>query len=249
MPINNQGFPVYELPEDCILVKYIDLSKFLSLLQRSQFFFCRADKFEDKLEGYSSRANKQYRFEWEKRTYPIKSPEEIEKSISMYENFEEKLRKITCINCWNMYTSESSALWKIYANNGCGIMIITTKKKLISAFSKSEENILLSKVNYVNKISDISPDGNTIYPFINKHLSYIYEDEVRLIYELDCNNWEYNWDNSEDENGKYIDVSIKDLLQEVIVGPETPKYIYNSIEQLLREYKINDRLKWSEMKL
>ena len=44
------------LPDDAVLWRYMDFTKFVSLLEKSSLFFARADKLEDPFEGYLPRA-------------------------------------------------------------------------------------------------------------------------------------------------------------------------------------------------
>ena len=43
--------PVFFPKNDYSIVKYLDLTKFVSLLHKQSLFFCRLDKLEDKFEG------------------------------------------------------------------------------------------------------------------------------------------------------------------------------------------------------
>ena len=53
--------PVFYPKTDYAIVKYLDLTKYISLLQRQSLFFCRLDKLEDKFEGTTEKANFDYR--------------------------------------------------------------------------------------------------------------------------------------------------------------------------------------------
>jgi hypothetical protein len=53
MSIIQDTAPLFYLPddEDIPVSKYMDLTKFLSLICRKSIFFCRLDKLEDTYEG------------------------------------------------------------------------------------------------------------------------------------------------------------------------------------------------------
>ena len=53
---------VFNPPEsDAVLWKYMNFTKFVSLLEKQALFFARADKLGDPFEGSFSKANKQLR--------------------------------------------------------------------------------------------------------------------------------------------------------------------------------------------
>jgi len=45
------------IKRDTQIQRYIDLSKFMDIIENNQLFFCRIDRFEDKLEGASTPIN------------------------------------------------------------------------------------------------------------------------------------------------------------------------------------------------
>ena len=55
MPIfpENKSPRVFYPKSDYNIAKYLDLTKFISLIQRKSLFFCRLDMLEDKFEGLS----------------------------------------------------------------------------------------------------------------------------------------------------------------------------------------------------
>jgi hypothetical protein len=57
MPIINDSAPVIYPSSDYSIVKYLDITKFLSLIQRRSLFFCRLDKLEDQFEGTTAKKN------------------------------------------------------------------------------------------------------------------------------------------------------------------------------------------------
>ena len=61
MPIIEDSAPLIYPKTDYTIVKYMDLTKFLSLLQRKEMFFCRQDKLEDGFEGQTAKRNYEWR--------------------------------------------------------------------------------------------------------------------------------------------------------------------------------------------
>lgn len=91
--------------------------------------------------------------------------------------------------------------------------------------------------------------GNMNYPIIHKNIHYEYEKEVRLIYTVPFKSGlEYDWSKEENEYGKYINVDIDVLIDEIIISPKAPKWFFDIISDLLLKYNINKNISYSELK-
>lgn len=245
MPIEipKKHSPPYFFPEgDFSIVKYLDLSKFISLLQRHALFFCRIDKLEDKFEGLTSKANYEFRIKYyenlrdEKFFNKWPNDNDLIDLVSKTYHFENDLRSIFCVNCWNMYNGESIALWKIYSDVEKGIMIKSSISSLIESFKVSQNEIYLSKVKYIDYHTDIMPDGNIIFPFVHKNLPYSYENEIRLLHKVNDTGWKYDWSKEEVEEGIFVNIDLKILINEIVISPYSPNWFINLIKNLLEKY-------------
>lgn len=256
MPILKDTAPVKYPASNLSLVKYLDLTKFISLLQRQSLFFCRLDKLEDKFEGTTANKNYDYRiasqrnirlmmsrmpsYTQSEKTDPY-NEESILQSVKEQYEFESQLKSINCINCWNYYDQESAALWKIYSDFGKGIMIKTDLNKIELSLINSIEDIRVSEVTYIDYQKDLMPDYNSFYPLIHKDLAYSYEKEVRLIHEVPLGDigWEHDWTKAEVEEGVYINVDISILIDELFVAPHAPNWYYDLIKNLCSKYQLD----------
>lgn len=248
MPIDrySKTSPFFFEPEGSIkFAKYVDITKFLSLIKDKKLFFCRLDKLEDRFEGTFPTSSKKdfndfykYMRDSEKLFKESFPDEKIEEAINDDFNFRNKLRSLYCVNCWNEFKEESYALWKIYSDLNQGIMIKSSFDKVIRAFSKSTEIIYCSKVKYIDYETDSIDIGNTITPIIHKHKAYSYENEIRLIHEVPSNGWNHDWENEEFENGIKIDVDLIELISEIVISPFSPNWFYDLIEDILEKYSI-----------
>ncbi len=227
----------------------MDLGKFISMLTNNSLFFCRLDKLEDQFEGTTSRRNFDLRVQYYKQLRDIPfyeeppSDEEILKMVGQTYTLQEKLKHLTCINCWNKYDQESAALWKIYSDFGKGIMIKTCVENLINSLEVEEKEIHLSKVKYIDFENELMQDGATSYPIIHKHNSYSYEEEIRMFLEVKGDsNWTYDWKQEEVEEGKYCKVDLNKLIIEIIIGPFSQKWLFNSVVEILKRFNIKSKL-------
>lgn len=261
MPIfpENKSPRVIYPKSDYNIAKYLDLTKFISLIQRKSLFFCRLDMLEDKFEGLSPNITYEqwveeykYRRDQTNDIEKSKTDQEIKLIVKNLFSFEAIHKPITCVNCWNKFDVESPALWKIYADSGKGVMIKSSISKLMMAFSQNTDTIWLSEIKYLDRKKEPYPSGNSIYPVIHKGLEYHYETEVRLIYELYYNgktleNNTYDWKSEEIEAGLFSSVDLSLLIDEIIIGPFTPNWYKKMIEDLASIYGLNTTIRNSDL--
>ncbi len=258
MPINrySDNPSGYFEPEESVeLARYIDITKFISLLKDEQLFFCRIDKLEDRFEGTLPKISRKnfissYRYLRDVENFfdvPMED-QEIERKVDEEFKFREKLKSLNCINCWNEFKGESYALWKIYSDLNQGIMIKSSFKRIISAFSESKEIIYCSRVKYIDYDNDSIDIGNTMTPIVHKHKAYSYEDEIRLIHEVSNVGWIHDWENEKHENGVKVNVNLQDLISEIVISPFSSDWFIELIEDILNKYSINCKLSSSKLK-
>jgi hypothetical protein len=203
------------------LWRYIDFTKFASLIERKELFFCRADKLQvyDRFEG----------------TYPLKEVDYL------YKNHNIDTRKLTSlgstttfVNCWHLNNKESVGMWKVYAPLGYGIAIRTTILDMRESFLDASESIYAGMVQYVDYATDTfyahesrgGRSGNLFVPFIHKRSIFDYEKEYRIIYALH---------ESPPEHGVFIPVNIERLIHAVIVAPNSPDWFIELVNTFLRK--------------
>ena len=133
-------------PADAILWRYMDFTKFVSLLEKRALFFARADKLGDPFEGAMPINNIKSR-------YTSLKPELSEKEILMYEYLRVELRRFTLISCWHESSHESEAMWKVYSSANSGIAIKTNFDSFVASFI-TDEQMHLGKVKYIDYDSE-----------------------------------------------------------------------------------------------
>ncbi|BEV04332.1 hypothetical protein [Chryseobacterium gambrini] len=249
--------PVYFPSDNYKIVRYLDLVKFLSLIQTNRLYFSRLDKFEDNYEGTVPELTAKDYKEW--YTYFTKNhlldiistsvEEHVEQTIAEEKEAKEKYKKLVCVSCWNKYNSESYALWKIYSDLSKGVMITTSIERLKTAFRDTDEQIQLSEIKYLDYKKDKMQLGNMNYPIIHKSIHYDYEKEIRLIYKVPFESGlEYDWSKEENQFGKYLDVDVNTLIEEIIVSPKAPQWFFDIISDLLQKYNLKKEIKYSDLK-
>lgn len=242
MAILRDTAPVFFPDENQRISKYIDIVKFLSLLSRSSLFFCRLDKLEDQFEGMVAERNYEDRIRWHKATnHSMDRPftdEEIIKQVEQMYEYDRKVKEVYCVCCWNKADKESAALWKIYSDFGKGIMIRSSINNLISAFKNTPQDVRISEVGYLDYNKDVMSDFNTFFPIIHKQNAYDYEKEIRLIHEVEFPQIgkTYDWSKEEIQEGKLLKVDLNLLIDEIVIGPFSPKWMIDLVVDLTTKY-------------
>ena len=222
--------PNFEPPEDdAILWRYMDFTKFVSLLETQSLFFARADKLGDPFEGAYSKVNVALR----PVLYEGKIPESGLKQIAA---FAKEARRFTKISCWHEADHESAAMWRLYSREHDGIAIRTDFKSLSQSFTCSD-NVFIGKVNYVDYNRTFIPEGSIFYPFLHKRQSFEHEREVRAI-TLNLLACDGKIDLSQEVHaeGEYYTVNLSLLVQEVIVAPYASDWFLGLVQSVAVRY-------------
>ena len=144
------------------LWRYMDLAKFLSLLDESSLYFTRIDHFNDPYEGALGVATNEdawIKMEMQRRA-PFVNLKEFKDDENDFEKekkeFDEYRRKIRTwrlnnyISCWHQSESESEAMWQLYSRDTQqGIAIQTTFERLYQALPVTA-NCEFGMVNYID---------------------------------------------------------------------------------------------------
>jgi hypothetical protein len=102
---------------DIKIWRYMDFTKFVSILQQKGLFFPVVSELEDQFEGSFSKANKLLRPLFRKHD-PSSAGHRSETIKS--------LRDWTVVSCWHMNEQESAAMWNLYARTNEAICIQST---------------------------------------------------------------------------------------------------------------------------
>lgn len=128
---------------DSRLWRYMDFTKFVSLISSGSLFFCRADLFKDPFEGSYSKANVALR----PQVYKGMPEEQLGKMMAQMARFAKWVREWTYINCWHTNEYESAAMWDLYAKTNEAVAIETSYGKLKNVLP---ENVFLGCVKYID---------------------------------------------------------------------------------------------------
>lgn len=244
--------------DDTKIWKYLDLWKFISILENKALYFARCDLLGDPFEGSISEKAwlDFYNFSLYARRDLLENTSVVEKkeiisrtmdSIKQITNFTINYGpKMYCVNCWHANDNESYAFWNIYTNKNDGIAIQSTIGKIKYSTRDNPETMFIGDVNYID-YSTQSTGFAGLEQFFTKCIEYKYENEVRL---LICNKTSKNnpdkivhpYDKDFDPPaGLYLSLDLDSLIESIYISPYFEDWKTDVLEKLLDNYDIKKK--------
>lgn len=218
------------LPEDpnTVVWKYLDLSKFLSLLLSQKLFMSRSDKFEDQYEG----------------TFSEPTYEEI-KSIAannpdFLDDYKQR-RKNIVISSWHLNEYESYAMWQIFTKNNEGLAIQSTIGRLQKALEiETRFPQYIGEVEYIDYKRQHIPFEDAFFPFLFKRKSFQYEKEIRILSDVTPLHLAVN-------DGMAVHVDINQLIEKIYIHPKSEKWYKNLVLGLMNKLDFDFTVEKSDL--
>ncbi|WP_285250876.1 DUF2971 domain-containing protein [Pseudarthrobacter sp. fls2-241-R2A-168] len=230
--------------DDSILWRYVDLPRFLSLLEEEAIPFIRLDQMRDKWEGAYTQAN-------------------LERNSKLYRPFayldglpvsrREKMLRTEHINCWHESPEESAAMWDIYQRDGRGVAVRTTWGDLKASLG-SENVIYGARVKYADYKSELIREDNLYYALMNKRKSFAHEREVRLI--TSTAKREVRHDEKTNSRTTHyasgpivlpVAMDLNRLISSVYVAPDAQPWIAALVTKIVKRYGYDFEVRQSDL--
>ena len=214
------------------LWRYMDLWKFLQIVNTSTLFFPSVNLLGDQSEGKIP-----------DKVYLLMK--EHEKNNGRSDNFVQVFREFmenysinsTLVLSWNAAENESFALWKMYAKDRLGIAIKTNLERLKKSFQVTDEEIYIGEVSYYDNEKP-SYDVISFSTLLTKHIYYSFEREVRCLTRLK--------DDERNVNFKHVKVDLNELIDEVYMSPFAfESGLLEIIEYLRTKHNLKFKIKMS----
>jgi hypothetical protein len=244
--------PVFISPEDRSVKvwRYMDFTKFVSVIESRTLHFNRADKFDDPFEGAAPVSNSSQRFahisSWSK--------EQQFRAAQHHSDLNKAWRKYVAINCWHENRYESAAMWKLYLKSGEGVAICTTFDRLTKSFVGNEP-IYVGRINYIDYDTDVMREGYSFSSFLHKRKSFEHEKEIRALLWKPPVSYtnegipDGTFDTSLEtiNGGVSVPVDLDILIDQLYVAPNAPKWFYDLVISVTRRYDIAKTISWSDL--
>lgn len=224
--------------EQTTIWRYMDFTKFVSLLDKKALYFARSDKLSDKFEGAIPKPTSQAMESSIIQSFEVGSSiaQETLKEIS---EANREVRKWLFLNCWHMNDNESAAMWQLYVQKNEGIAIRSTFSRLSDSLSSPYE-VIIGMVNYIDYDKTMIPTGNVFHALFCKRRSFEHEHELRAAI-LKPNK------GSNLLQGLYIPCNLNILVDEIFVSPESPNWFKELVSSILEKYSLDRVVKRSSL--
>lgn len=223
------------LDESLVLWRYLDMAKFLDILETSALYFSRADKFEDKFEGAFTKSAK----------HAIAQAFQQQESDLTFEEFKERLKRRVFVSCWRRGNDDSMAMWSLYGRSTAAVAITTTVGQLRSAmkvpFPHQSE---IKQVQYVKHWRDpdlqYNPYSNV---FAYKVKAYEYENEIRVM----IDRYNENVEDSKLPPGMQVPIVLPQLILSIVIHPEAQEWFEALIRNIVKRYSLSVNVRRSTL--
>ena len=209
-------------PEYAVLWRYMDFTKYVSLLATRSLFFVRVDELEDPFEGSLSPRNVALR----RLIYEDMADSEGEAIVNLIGEAYRQSRHSYLVNCWHENNRESDFMWKLYAKGNGGVAIKSTFESLKRCFT-CEAPVYIGQVKYIDYEEEFVPEGNTLTPSLYKRKSFGHEREVRALTEAS---------EAIPAKGELREVDLSVLVSEVFVAPYAEDWFKELVESVTRRF-------------
>ena len=172
-----RGWHPIQPPGDAVLWRYMDFTRFVSMLDNEALFFGRVDKLGDPFEGALPRMNIEVM--WPK-WYPA-FKEGWAATKRMFAEFHRENRKFIVVSCWHEASHETDFMWSRYAGVGSGIAVRTDFTSLLASIEDGDSvKSWAGRVNYADYATQPIAE-NPPAAYFHKRISYKHESEVRVL--------------------------------------------------------------------
>lgn len=238
---NKLEHPCFPQPTDTSVRvwRYLDLAKFIWLLDNRQLYLSRLDLLNDPHEGSTPRLLALLR---DQQLRDVGA----EQLVAEIPRLNQQSRKSLYINCWHLGNAESEAMWRLYCPGNGGVAIQTTYASLVASL-ESDPFCYIGSVTYIDYESQGFPLDNLFYPAMHKRLSFAHEHEIRLVKTFSAY---WGMQARESPPGVTIDWSAETTIEAIYVNPYAPEFYRDVVCSIMRRVMpaLEPRVRWSQMR-
>jgi hypothetical protein len=220
--------------------RYLDLPKFLWLIEKRKLYLTRLDLLNDPHEGSTPRRVAEMRDEFLRE-------QGAEKIVGQISEINRLTRQSVFVSCWQYGSTESEAMWRLYCPNDQGVAIQTTYKKLVDSIDEYPQ-LYIGGVTYIDYETEGFPTGNMFYPVMHKRVSFAHEQEVRIV-KTDSLYWGIG-NPKVPPLGISVDWNPATCIESVYVNPYAAEYYYEVVCSIVEHFipELRERIFWSSMR-
>jgi hypothetical protein len=228
---------VFKAPEnpDIPIWRYMDFTKFVSMLVNRGLFFSRLDKLNDPFEGSLPKLNVRD----DLITVPpelAQDPEAAQKYRDSFKQVRHVIRRMRAwvfTSTWHMAEQESAAMWKLYARTEEAICVRSTFTKLSNLVP---EDVFVGRVFYIDYDRQVVPFNNLLWPYIHKRRSFEHERELRAVI-VDMKGAFSSPPSEPPPDGVWRGIDLAALIESVYVAPTAPVWFKDTVHATIKQFE------------
>lgn len=215
--------------------RYMDFTKFVSMLENKGIFFPSLAMFDDPFEGSYSKGNKKLR--------PlINKHKNMDSNKISIGHLIQEIRNQIFANCWHMNEYESAGMWSLYSKTNESICLQSTYTILRECFGNE---IPIGEVKYIDYEREWIPENNILAPFLYKRKSFKHEQEIRAIINLSgidtiADGYLNKFNNNNlPKSGIWKHIDLNKLIVKINIAPYAPEWFSDLVKKVIKTYKID----------
>jgi len=235
--------------------RYMDMTKFISLLVNEALYFTCLSDFDDPFEGhfpnshFAEMCDDIFRT-LEKRLANAEKKLELEQLAIELARIKVDLPKIALetiesnalrvgVNCWHRSEHESDAMWKLYSSSNQCIAIESSILRLKASITDPtlREQVSIGIVRYLDFENATLQEGFKHSGLFTKRKAFEHEKELRAVI-LDL---------PETGKGALIKCCLDTLIENIYLSPVAESFIKHDIEALLEKLNIKKNVLRSKL--
>jgi hypothetical protein len=233
----HQQHPSFKIPtnQDISIWRYLDLAKYLAILQRQSLFFARGTLLQsaDPFEGSSTKlmvAERQY---WLRNNIPSVPSTLHEQLGQVYKD----MVKTYLLSCWHMNERESAAMWSLYLRSNEGVCIRSTYRRLRSVLPNC---VFIGEVEYLDYDTEGFSHATLFDLIMHKRKSFEHERELRAVFwDMDGRPEAQTYKPKIEDAGLWIPVGdLPSLIEKVYVNPTAAPWLVTVIREVTAKYDL-----------
>ena len=240
--------------------RYMDFTKFVSLLEMQSIFFVRIAHLEDPFEGsfpVSQTPLNRILGMLPQSAFPEGTTVTVSPSPGLEDHWK-VMRNWAMVSCWHAVAHESAVMWKLYAPTGVGVAIRSTVGRLRQALGTplpppngffGVDRYHIGMIDYIDFSSANIPVENAAAQFFRKRRSFEHERELRALlmqWPVKADGW-FDHAQRPNDHGNSIFVDLKELIGEIRVAPQAPAWYCELVSKVVARYGIDVKPQQSEL--
>lgn len=240
--------PSFQRPgsPDQVIWRYMDFTKFVSMVDHSALFLARTDLLGDPFEGSTPRANRLLRTAL---AVMHDLPPDTYEALGAFLRWS---RQWTFVNCWHMNDTESAAMWRLYSKSNEAIAVKSTFGLLDKCVG---DRCYIGQVKYLDYDgdADLIEDWDALSPFVHKRKSFEHEKELRVLVQALPKTKRrdglpaYDLDAVAQQTGRWVKMDLTKLIVEVFTAPQAEPWFRDLVQSVCDKYGLRMQVRQSRM--